>query len=203
MKALKSQMWIIDRSVRELEHCMNTAAFFPAGCEDAVSILDAVDYWRDVLQNDAVNEETGGPVRVIGSRIIARIINYIEVQGYPNIKNEYPNTDTQALERWHDWHVNGHIEKGPALVDASLQMAVVQKKGARMSRGQPVEGEEPRILVKIRPWPKTQQLWEPALTIFENMAIRNGGYVAGAQAANDSMRRFRNEGRLAGGAGQQ
>ena len=51
--------------------------------------------------------------------------------------------------------------------------------------------EEGRILIKVRPTTRHQELWQPALRLLEEMAKRSGGYVAGQQPPTPLMLEWR------------
>ena len=52
--------------MRELEHLINRAPFAPESCEDAQSILQAVDYWREMLRDDAMGDEAAEVAHALG-----------------------------------------------------------------------------------------------------------------------------------------
>ena len=60
-----------------------------------------------------------------------------------------------------------------------LSEVVVQKKPARTRAGQVIAGEEPRIMLKVRPTVNQADLWKHVIYFIKGLALNTrGGYVS-------------------------
>ena len=174
-----------------------------------VPMLQRAASWRQACA-DKMQGDLGTPLEYIGARLI-NTLQHIISNNYPYQDNILygPLIEQEALELWSSWHNDLVASIGyPRATPLSLSAVVVQEKGPRMSRGEPVEdgwvgGDgRNRIFLKVRPIGYNQQLWRPAILLMLTIADDAGGYEAGVQAPSQAWRTLQDRARSGRGRGK-
>ena len=192
-KTMKQEIVILSKSSREQEACTTTVVLVPASDATlAIPLEHQADAWRWAVKLGNQNE-LGTPAQLIGAKVLGILIKEIKRR-----KGDFTDLETyqhlikaDELEEFVEWHQAAKAALGMSrALDESLSEVIVRRKPPRIYRGNYVEGEEERIMIKVRPKMEVASMWRSALYLLKGLAEASGGYVSYKQPTPPGIRKL-------------